>query len=89
MICVYEEFEVNPTTTASVVVLNVIANGLITIHHICNNCCMRFRGKMRWSIKYRALTDTCPLVVGIVVYNVTQQMFALYFIGDVGELQCP
>ena len=29
VICVYAEFEVNPTTTASVVVLNVIANGLI------------------------------------------------------------
>ena len=29
MICVYAEFEVNPTTTASMVVLNVIANGLI------------------------------------------------------------
>ena len=27
--CVYVEFEVDPTTKASVVVLNVIANGLI------------------------------------------------------------
>ena len=29
VICVYAEFEVDPTATATLVVLNVIANGLI------------------------------------------------------------
>ena len=40
MICVYAEFEVNPTTSASVVVLNVITNGFNPFTFLTNAACV-------------------------------------------------
>ena len=66
MICVYAEFEVDPTTTASVVVLNVIPNGFNPFTTFVTNAACVFAEK-RCSIKYRALTDTYPLGVSCIL----------------------
>ena len=51
--------------------------------HIGNKCCMRFHGKIRCSIKYRALTDTYPLVVSIILPFTTLPRFLDIFMFDI------
>ena len=68
MICDPTEFDVGPTSTASVVVPNLISNFYSSLH-VCSKCCMLFHGKIRCSKKYRALTDTSSLVLHIYSSN--------------------
>ena len=46
MICVYAEFEVDPTTTASVGVLNVIPNGFNPLTRFVTNTACVFAEKL-------------------------------------------
>ena len=62
VIYVYAEFEVDPTTTVVVVVLNVIPNGFNQVSTFVTNAACVFAEKTRCSKKYQALTDTSSLV---------------------------
>ena len=57
VICVYAAFEVDPTTTASLVVLNGIPNGFNPFTTFVINAACVLAEKIQCSIKYRALTD--------------------------------